>query len=249
MQLRPATLDLPKVDSIDNLQCYTKYKNSLHDNNYQLTFNLSIKYFDPISLETVLHNSYRDSIIVTNLNKAFAVQNINFVVKESDSDWNESSITSFNNNYEDYEQDGSITILVYSNESEPSYNGIASGIPGTTIGIVGSKIATSSLPHEAAHIFGNSHLFEKDDTDGYNAHNGDKICDTPAFNLMDNRTQNCGYTGKPKYTEKELEIIIPNYLNYNAEEYDCRNLFTPVQILSARWYIENYPPLYSALAY
>lgn len=249
VQLREATMDLPVVDSVNNLQCYTKYKNSLHDNNYLLVFNLNIVYFDSVSFETIVHNTQRDSIILDNLNRAFATQNIRFVVKQSNSDWNSDNITTFLTKYEDYEDREAINILVYTNEDEPTYNGIASGIPGTSVGVVASKIGTSTLPHELSHCFLLSHVFEKDDTDGHNSYGGDKICDTPSFNLMDNRTRNCGYVGKGKYTQEELEIIIPNYLNYNAEEYDCRDLFTPVQGLAIRWAIENYPPLYAALAY
>jgi hypothetical protein len=55
--------------------------------------------------------------------------------------------------------------------------------------------------------------------------------------------------GAAKYSEKDLEIIIPNYLNYNSESVDCRDRFTPVQTLSIRWHIENFPTLSSALYY
>ena len=131
--------------------------------------------------------------------------------------------------------------------ADTKWNGVASGIPGTVLGVINTKISTSTLPHEMGHLLGLKHVFEKDDTDGYNSMTGDNICDTGSFNLMDNRTIDCGYVGKARYTEEDLKVLIPNYLNYNAEFIDCRDTFTHVQNLAIRWNIENFPQLYSCL--
>ena len=243
-------LDLPRVDSINNAQCVVRYKSSLYDNNLSLLFNVRIIYFEEeISEWLVYDTKEKDDIIINNLNNTFRTQGISFILKESNVDVSSESINEFLAHYQDYEKSEVLTILVYSNHVGAVYNGIASGVPGTVMGIVDDKIATSTLPHEASHLLGLSHLFEKDDTDGKNAYSGDKICDTGAFNIMDNKTKDCGYTGKPKYSEEDLKVIIPNYMNYNAEPVDCRDRFTPVQMLAIRWHIENFPKLYDALSY
>ena len=241
--------DLPPIDSVSYAQCFIKYKSSLYDENSWLVFKLNVVYIKPLSLSSVIESTRtQDSVIVDNLNKAFFKQAISFELRHSSTSYKGYSINDFVNHYKDFEKNNYITILIYPSE-EARYSGIAAGIPHTIFGIIDNKIATSTLPHEFGHIIGLNHLFDKDDTDGKNVHSGDKICDTPAFNLMDNKTIDCGYAGLSKYSEEDLEIIIPNYLNYNSEPIDCRDQFTPIQGLSMRWHIENYPALYSALAY
>lgn len=249
--LTELSADLPRVDSINNYQCVVRYKSSLYDNNLALTFNVRIIYFEEEVTEWLVYDSKeKDVKILNNLNTSFAKQGITFVLKESNVDVNSASINEFLAHYTDYEQEGALTIIVYSNSFGATYNGIASGVPGLVLGILNEKINTTTLPHEMGHLLGLAHIFEKDDTDGLNSSTGDKICDTPEYNIMHNITNECAYMGPGKYTEEELKTIIPNYLNYNAENpYDCRDKFTPVQGLAMRWYVENFPSLYNALLY
>jgi hypothetical protein len=243
--------ELPKVDSAYYTQCLVRYKSSLYDDNLALTFNIRIIYLEEeISQWLVADIEKNDNIILDNLNNSFNKQGISFVIKESNIDVSSESINSFLAHYEDYEEEGVLTIIVYSNVLGASYNGIASGVPGIVMGIVEDKINTSTLPHEMGHLLGLGHVFEKDDTDGLNSITGDKICDTPEFNIMHNQSVECTYVGPPLYTKEALEVLIPNYLNYNSQHpYDCRDKFTPVQILAIRWHVENYPRLYDALLY
>ena len=243
-------MELPKVDSMNYAQCVIRYKNSLYDKNLALIFNVRIIFFESEFSDYIMedHAIMADTII-NNLNNSFREQGISFVAAEIDTKLKDVSINEFLDHYKDFEKVGVLTILVYSNNYGAAYNGIASGLPGIVMGIVKDRINTSTLPHEMAHCTGCPHLFEKDDTDGFNAHSGDKVCDTPSFNIMDNRTANCAYVGKRLYSDEELKVIVPNYMNYNAENIDCRDEFTPVQMLLIRWHIENYPPLYQALAY
>ena len=243
-------MELPKVDSMNYAQCVIRYKNSLYDKNLALIFNVRIIFFESGFSDYIMedHAIMADTII-NNLNNSFREQGISFVAAEIDTKLKDASINEFLDHYKEFEKVGRLTILVYSNNFGATYNGIASGLPGIVMGIVKDRINTSTLPHEAGHLLSLPHLFERDDTDGKNAHTGDKICDTGSFNIMDNRTKDCGYIGAPKYSEEDLKVIIPNYMNYNAEDIDCRDRFTPVQMLAIRWHIENFPNLYEALYY
>lgn len=248
--LETLPMELPKVDSMNYAQCVIRYKSSLHDKNLALIFNVRVIFFEDAVSDYILEDDVlKADTIITNLNQSFMGQGISFVATEIDTKLSDESINTFLNHFKEYEKVGTITVLVYSSNLGASYNGIASGVPGIVMGIVEDRIGTSTLPHEMGHLLGAYHIFERDDTDGMNAHTGDKICDTGSFNIMDNITRDCGYAGPPKYTEEELKVIIPNYMTYNAENVDCRDRFTPVQMLSIRWHIENFPNLYEALYY
>ena len=242
--------DLPFIDSTDFVQCAVKYKNDLYDNNSFLLFKLNVVYIMPLSLANVIEsNELKDSTIATVLNTAFKSQGIGFEIYQTSTSYADLSLNEFAYHYQEYEEKDMLTILVYKPSEDARYSGIAAGIPSVILGISEDKIGTSTLPHEAGHALGLKHIFEKDDTDGKNSHSGDNICDTGSFNIMDNKTVGCAYIGKPLYSKEDLEILIPNYLNYNSEPIDCRDTFTPIQILAIRWHIENYPALYSALVY
>ena len=241
-------LPLPRADTIAGRVCIVKYKNSLYDNNLALKFKLKIVYLKSSIADWIIRDTGPENdVIVNNLNNAFAPQGISFVVVKSNIEVSDNTIDNFFTNYKDYKEDEVITIVVYEKRDGVIFNGIAASAPSTIIAVVEDRIATSTVPHEMGHAFGLNHIFDRDETDGYNAYTGDKICDTPYFNIMDNKTSDCNYVGPSKYTDKELSIIIPNYLNYSNEKIDCRDRFTPIQILSMRWYIENYPQLYDAL--
>lgn len=242
--------DLPVVDSTAYTQCVVRYKSSLYDNNLLLQFKLNIVYIKNKELSSIFEdNSEKDSIIQNTLNKGYKEQGIIFNIEESSNSYTGYSINDFQYDYEKYIKENYITIVIYPDEPGVNFNGVAAGIPHTVCGIVESKISSSTIVHEVGHLLGLKHVFEKDDTDGKNAISGDAICDTGSFNLMDNRTFECGYVGPAKYSEEDLKIIIPNYLNYNYETIDCRDKFTPIQTLSIRWHIENFPTLSSALYY
>lgn len=242
--------DLPRVDSTAYTQCVVRYKNSLYDNNLLLEFKVNVVYIKSLGLEAIFSDNYqKDSLIEVTLNKGFEEQGILFSVDKSEVSYSGYSINEFSDHFEEYLEKDYITVLVYDDASGARFNGVAAGIPHTICGVVESRISSSTIVHEVGHLLGLKHIFEKDDTDGKNAVTGDAICDTGSFNLMDNRTSECGYVGPAKYSEKDLEIIIPNYLNYNYETIDCRDKFTPVQTLSMRWHIENFPTLSSALYY
>jgi hypothetical protein len=248
--LKTMPMELPAVDSMNYAQCVIRYKNSLHDKNLALIFKVRVIFFEDAFSDYILQDQVaKADTIIDNLNVSFAEQGISFVIDEVDTNLESTNINQFLAHFEEYEKVGTLTIIVYPKTSDSAYNGIASGVPGIVMGVVEDKIATSTVPHEMGHVLGAYHIFEKDDTDGKNATTGDKICDTGSFNLMDNRTRDCGYIGKPKYSEEDLKVFIPNYMNYNAEDIDCRDRFTPVQMLSIRWHIENFPTLYEALYY
>lgn len=240
---------LPVVDTINYEQCARRYKNGLHEKNLGLMFNVRVIFFESVS-DYIMedHDSMGDSII-SNLNASFAQQGISFYKKEVNVKVKDISINEFVDHSEDYEKVGVLTILVYSNNYGAAYNGIASGVPGIVMGIVKDRINSGTLAHEMGHLLGVYHVFERDDTDGKNVQTGDKICDTGSFNIMDNKTRDCGYVGKPLYTKKDLDVLIPNYMNYSAEAIDCRDKFTPIQMLAIRWHIENFANLYEALYY
>lgn len=242
--------DLPKIDNKAHTQCVVRYKNSLYDNNLLLEFKVNVVYIKPLGIDAIFSDNYqKDSLIEVTLNKGFEEQGILFSVDKSEISYSGYSINEFSDHFEEYIEKEYITILVYDDAEGTRFNGVAAGIPHTICGVIEEKIGSSTLVHEVGHLLGLKHIFEKDDTNGKNAVTGDGICDTGSFNLMDNRTVDCGYVGPAKYSEKDLKIIIPNYLNYNYEAIDCRDKFTPIQTLSMRWHIENFPTLSSALYY
>ena len=244
VEFETLSYSLPRIDSVEHKQCFLRYRNSLYDNNLLLKFKVNVIYIKPIKLLSVVEsNSKHDSIIESNLNSGYNSQGIYFKVQESTNYYSNVGIEEFEKHILKYPKKDHINIFVYLNEDHPFWNGIAEGIPGLSIGILHSKIHTSTLIHEIGHILGLKHIFEKDDSDGLNSIYGDQICDTPSYNIMDHSTHNCRYVGKPHYSEEELKIIIPNYLNYNYQTVDCRDTFTDIQKLVIRWHIENFPQL------
>jgi hypothetical protein len=235
---------LPALDPTLDCGASLRYKNSLYEGNYQLSFNVKIVYFKSMfdltdSLEVLVEST---------LNDKFKSEGIFFDVTKKDvSRLTEFNIRNFNKDADKYDEKGYITIILYDDKND-AFNGIAKEIPSTIIGVQKSVLNDrQTLTHEMGHALGLKHIFEKDHTDGYNLTYGDNICDTPSFNIMDLSTHQCVHKAPHKYTEEELSVIIPNYLNYSFEKDDCRKSFTPQQSLSMRWHIENFPTLYNAL--
>lgn len=236
---------LPQLDP--NLDCgaSVRYKNTLYDGNFMLTFNTKVVYYRSVfdvSSDTLSENVERI------LNERFTSQGIFFdVTKTEVARLYDFSIENFQADAKYYEEDGYITIILY-DDIDYKYSGIAKEIPSTVIGVQKDILnVKETLTHEMGHALGLKHIFELDHTNGYNIHYGDQICDTPSLNIMDYRTSNCKYNSNYKYTEEELKIIIPNYLNYSFDSSDCRRYFTPQQSLAMRWHIENFPSLYNTL--
>ena len=242
--------DLPKVDSSIYNQCLIRYKTNSYDNNILLKFKLKIVYLKSLTLSSYFESTtVIDSIILNGLNINFKDQGIEFALEESSVKRGDYYINDFIDHNKEFETKERITLLIYENTENASYNGVANGIPGTVAGAIVSRISTATIPHEVGHLLGLKHIFEKDDTDGKNHITGDEVCDTGSYNIMDHRTHNCGYIGKGDYSEEDLKILIPNTLNYSYEEIDCRSKFTPIQNLRMRWFIEKYPTLSDALYY
>lgn len=244
---RPITLEVSKqpINSLAaDCGANIRYKNNLTDGNYILPFALNVVVFKDLM---DLNLSTYDVEILDNLNTAFKKEGFIFKVEKSTSVRGYRSLNNFLEEYQEFEEVGYITVLVYTNETEAEFNGIASGIPGTTIGVNLSRLSTSTLPHEMGHALGLRHIFAPDETDGLNNIYGDQVCDTPQHNIMHNQTHNCKYHGPVKFTEEQLQVIIPNYLNYNHDNVDCRDRFTAVQSIRMRWMVANYPTLEKSL--
>ena len=237
-------------------ECAIKYKNSLYDNNYTLKFKINLVFVYPVSINSAISNydHYGDSLI-QNLNKAYFDEGIEFSIQSTSNIYSNDNIDDLvdaiqNNNvkgkYNDLQD--FMNVIVFTESTDVNVAGVSDGIPSTIIGLNLDRVTTSTAPHEMGHALGLRHIFEKDHTDGLNAQYGDLICDTPSFIMSSSDIgRGCKYLGKVLYTEEELNIIIPNYENYNLTYEDCRKNFSPQQSLAMRWHIENYPALYKSL--
>jgi Pregnancy-associated plasma protein-A len=236
--------DLPVLDPSLDCGASTRYKNSLHEGNYLLEFNVMLVYHEsPFDLNPVDYKS----IVETQLNEDFSSEGVIFSVKEEKTTYTELSIEDHEKLFKEYYEPNHIIIILCDDEFF-RFSGIVDNIPGSSLAVQKSVLPDrKTLPHEMGHVFGLKHIFEPDNLNANTLNSGDNICDTPPYNIMDHRTSGCSYHGKPKYTEEDLKVIIPNYMNYSFEEDDCRKRFTPQQSLAMRWYIENFPQLYNTL--
>ena len=236
--------DLPALDPTLDCGASTRYKNSLYEGNYLLEFNVMLVYYkSPFDLNA---KDYK-SIVEKQLNEDFAIEGMFFSVKSEKTTYTKISIEDHKNLFKEYYDPNHIVIILCDDENF-RYSGIVDAIPSTMTAVQKSVLEDrQTLPHEMGHVFGLKHIFEYDNLNSNTLNTGDNICDTPPYNIMDHRTSNCHYHGAPKYTEEELKIIIPNYMNYSFEPDDCRKKFTPQQSLAMRWYIENFPQLFNTL--
>ena len=247
----PKKVQLAEIDPTNYTECFIRYKSNLYEASEELTFNITIHHITNglINSFTTETNNI-DSTILENLNSKYEVIGIKFKIKESVTSSKDYYIEDIVNHYKEFDDRNTINIIVYHNiDSENGYMyGAAVRSPGTVFGILSTRIDLATAIHEMGHCFGLGHVFEKDDTDGSTSRLGDRICDTPSYNLMDNRyVVNCGWYGTTKYTPEELDILLKNYENYSPNDRDCRSEFTPIQSLAIRWYIENTPVLKDAL--
>lgn len=240
---------LPELSS-DVHQCMKpRWSNSLFDSEVEIPFNITIHHITGEILDILLLDTEKtDSILVSTLNKYFKEVGFTFTIKESKTYSDKLLIKQFVKHQEQFKDRNTINIIVYHyREESEMVNGLVEAAPSNIMGINLNVVGINTVTHEMGHIFGLPHIFEKDDTDGKNVTSGDRICDTPAFSIMDKRyIRDCAWNGKPKYTNEELDIIIPNLLNYNNEK-ECRDMFTGGQVMVMRWYIENTPVLQDAI--
>lgn len=250
-KVSPKKVSLAEVDSTNYTECFIRYKSNLYEASEELIFNISIHHVtNGIVSSFTTETKSLDSIIMDNLNTNYKDLGIKFKLAESSTTGKDYYIEHIVDHYEEFNDRNRLNIIVYHNIDliNGYMYGAAIKSPGTIFGVIKSRIGLVTTVHEMGHCFGLGHIFEKDDTDGKSSIHGDKICDTPAYNLMDNRyINNCGWYGTTKYTEQELAILIKNYENYAPVGYDCRSEFTPIQGLAIRWYIENTPVLKDAL--
>jgi hypothetical protein len=113
--------------------------------------------------------------------------------------------------------------------------GLAEGIPSNSIGIQHRFFINPlyyTLEHELAHAVGGLyHTHEQDHTDGLNNIYGDKVRDTyksvpDLFEFVDNGCNFKPITGIPL---EHSYTLVHNVMSYTL--YQCRNGFTPVQIM------------------
>ena len=186
--------ELPKIDTNAYNQCLIRYKTDSYDNNILLTIKLKIVYLKPVSIASYFEsNVVMDSAIINNLNVSYKEQGIQFYLEESSVTTGDYFINDFIQHNKEFETKDRVTLLIYESIENANYNGVANGIPGTVAGAIITRIGTATIPHEIGHVLGLKHVFEKDDTDGKNHITGDEICDTGSYNIMDHRTNNCGY--------------------------------------------------------
>lgn len=226
-----------------------RWSNSLFDSEVEIPFNITVHHITGEVLDILLLDTEKtDSVLVETLNKYFKKVGFKFSIKESKIYSDKLLIKEFTKHSEQFKDRNTINIIIYHyREGNENLNGLVEAAPSISMGINLNVIAINTVAHEMGHIFGLPHIFEKDDTDGKNVMWGDQICDTPAFSLMDIRyITDCAWKGKPKYSNEELDVIIPNLLNYNNER-ECRDMFTGGQIMVMRWYVENTPVLQDAI--
>lgn len=226
-----------------------RWGNALFDSEVEIPFNITIHHITGEVLDVVLLDTEKtDSTLINTLNKYFKKVGFRFVLKESKIYSDKLVIRNFLKHQAEYKDRNTINIIVYHYREENELtNGLVEAAPSTIMGINLNVTNINTVVHEMGHIFGLDHIFEKDDSDGRNTMWGDGICDTPAFSVMDRRyITDCAWTGKPKYSQEELDVIIPNLLNYNNEK-ECREVFTGGQIMVMRWYVENMPTLQDAI--
>lgn len=250
-KIAPKKVKLAEIDSTNYMECYIRYKSDLYEASEELTFFITIHHVTNGLLNSfTTETTTIDSIVLENLNSSYDDLGIRFQIKESVTSAKDYYIEGIVDHYKDFDNRNTLNIVVYHNiDTENGYMyGAAVKAPGTVFGILSTRVHLPTLVHEMGHCFGLPHVFEKDDTDGSTSTHGDRICDTPAYDLMDNRyITNCGWDGTSKYTPEELLILLKNYQNYSPNDRDCRSEFTILQSYATRWFIENTPVLIDAL--
>lgn len=244
---------LEKIDSSSGGQCLVLRRNTLYDSSEGLKFKVKIVHIlneEPFySLSPYLGDDERlikmDTSIIDSLNSMFRPYKIGFGIFKHEEFYSGELFDDMARDFYKWEEYGVLTLVIFHTDGGDNY-GVVFNTPSNICGMIASRVMKRTVAHEFGHLFGLLHVHEPDPTNGKNPYYGDKNCDTPSINVMDWKIDDkCRYQGPPKYTEEELKMLIPNYmLHYNDP---CRHSFTPLQVLTMRWYIQETPILNAAL--
>lgn len=244
----PSTLE-KRIDSTYYPACSIVKDNQLYEMGIEIPLHVTIhhatgSFYDKLFLNVdTLNYTIQDT-----LDKYFYGTGLKPIIKESFIYSDDISINDFDKHAENYDNRKTINVIVYHQHVEDAVvNGIAFKTPGSVCGIILNRAYTVTAVHEIGHLLGLDHVFETDYTDGHSPNFGDKICDTPSFNIMDQHyIKGCQWVGDPK-RQAAMDTIITNYLSYTFSYSECRTNFTPLQIKAMYFTIENYPFLQDAV--
>lgn len=139
-----------------------------------------------------------------------------------------------------YGEENTIIAYIYDN-TYSGYSAVAGDIGSTYLAMRAIFINPQfhTFEHELGHCFGLYHTHQKDDSNGLNNITGDMVCDTytSTDTLMRMVNRDCALDVDCSIPNRFASVLIKNIMSYT--KFECRQSFTPMQIMRKRKIIET----------